>query len=227
MDFVESALRGSNFFKARIESSGGRMLFTSANLSETNFKDSTIIARNGSDVNLIQVNFTQANLNNAFFDVQDSGGIYMFGAVLSYANFSGATCANVHFYQCISGPINFDNTIFLGAATPVPDVYYTGTPITNSTLGIGPIIANHHSNIDLSRIDLTGVDLSHIVLDKANLKGAVLKGTDLTGARIINTTGFDQLNYLGTNINAYSSIKTMESLAYLCFRNNKAVPLLF
>lgn len=228
IDFTDSVLTGSNFSTATIQGNFGAIRFTRTNLTSVNFKKSHLSVQN-STIEFTAANVTKANFNHTVFSVAN-GFIYMINGDyeinFSYTNFSGAIGLDkITFNYTQPGPnsVSFNNTVFFNTTIP-EGIQYTGNPITSATTNVGSLIGANYLNIDLSGLDLSGIDLSNIVLNGADLTGAILRQTNLTGIYMRNTQGFDQLDYLGNRIDAYTCVNKLPQHCYLLLRNGEALP---
>ena len=187
-----------------------------------------LVGENLSGLNLKGVDFSGVNLTSANFSGSNLSESSFANANLSGTTFIGSNLIGVDFTDVTSdGNTDFTNAICLGFADMSTLPTHNGTPIINSTTGIGSWVGNklvgvNFSGLNLEGVDFTGVNLTGVNLTGVNLTGAILTGADLTGAVLSSVKGFTQEDYIGTNIKAYSSMISLLQHIRLCQRNNEA-----
>ncbi len=238
INFTEANITDGNFSRVKFESHDPSIRFTRANLTRANFAKSQWDLTNMS-IEFTGTNLSYANFNSAVFNFDHSSAYFINGnggagepiCNLSYANFSKVTilnvASNIYFNGFNADPdrTSFENTILLDT-TFGEGALVTGTPITVITQNFAALISENLPNVDLTDVDLTPFDLRGIHLIKADLTGAILTGIDLTGATLDRVIGFKQMDYLGSQIAGYNSVRSnSRERAYLVYRNGGFVPL--
>lgn len=128
------------------------------------------------EINLIESNFTEANLSGAIF----------FGAKLSFANFDRANLVNARLDKANLIGANLVSADLSNAYLVLATFY--GANLIDANLSFANL-----KSADLGEANLIGANLSFANLESANLESALLKGTDLSNANLVTTQA------LGTN----------------------------
>lgn len=233
INFTEANITDGNFSRVKFESHDPAIRFTRANLTRVNFAKSKWDLTNMS-LEFTGANLSYANFNSAVFNFDHSSAYFINGngafqepiCSLFYTNFSNVTVtndtSNIYTNGNNADPdrLSFENTILLNTTFKdelnVPPV---DNPITAATQNFAALISENLPNIDLTNVDLTQINLRGINLVQADLTGATLTGMDLTGATLDRVIGFDQMDYLGSNIAGYSSVHKLPQRRYLRLRN--------
>lgn len=205
--------------------------FSNQTLNEYDFTNNTAYIDEGRPSDYYHgANFSGASLINCIFTGLNLTGADFTDADLSDADLPDTILININLTNTTSNTsTDIGNAIILNATGSF--TYSSGTPITNPQNLETSLVSKNLSNANLSNLDLmganlTGANLTGINLTNADLTRSILTGADLTGSTIKKAQGFLHTDYIGTNINALGSLKTIATYLVLSQHNNTPAPFL-
>lgn len=169
-------LRGANL---------AEMDFTGATLREVNFQEANLLKADFRETILEAVDFSSADLTNAYLDNLDLRAVNFAAAKLDNAQIQSSNLQNVNLEKALLRGTNFYNA-------NLEKAYLYQSALYRADLSSTILIAANLNQAGLVRADLSNSDLTEAELVEAELSGAWLRETkfcraNLTRAKLFNS----------------------------------------
>jgi uncharacterized protein YjbI with pentapeptide repeats len=177
--------------KGPVSLEGARLI--GADLSELDLSGANLSGANLSGANLSGANLMGANLK----------GTILFEANLDHTDFSMANLQGAQLDSAVGRHVGFAGADLTGAsliAATLPESALTRATLHDAALVRSDLTGSRFREADLTRANFTGAGLGGVDMAGATMVDAVFNEADMRGAALSATRGFEQAQWIGTDM---------------------------